>query len=366
MKPKVLVVDDSAIVLQWIKLVLGRDFVVVTRNSPVGTGAAVVREAPDLVLLALEMPLMRGDDLVLSIRRTTAGRKTLVALYSSVARSELQAKMAACGADAIVCKTSDEQEFRHQVREIMENHDGDSSGSLPTRDLSASEVGADPDRRAFVAGESTLTDREKEILAQDCHLHLHVAHTAEEVCEQLRSETPKPRLLIVGGALPDATPADLCRIIREKRELRYISVLMISDVHVPGCAATAAGVNQCVIRPVSRAQLARAALKLIRVAPRRDVRILVRARPFPRGGSSRYGFTRNLSASGMLLETDQPVDVGDTLDLRFFVPGVPNEVVTGAAVIRHHEPPSYRWLVGMQFMQLKALHRQNIGRFVES
>jgi DNA-binding response OmpR family regulator len=366
MKPKVLVVDDSEIVLQWMRVVLGRDFLVVTRNSSVGTGAAVVREAPDLVLLALEMPLMRGDDLVVSIRRSAAGRNTLIALYSKAPRAELEAKMAACGADAIICKADDEQEFRDRVREIVVNHDGNSPVRLSSQGSSTSHAGANESRRAIVAGESTLTARETEILTQDCQLELHIAHTADEVCEQLRSETPEPRLLVIGGVLPDATPSELCHTIRENEDLRYISVLMVSDVHLAECTAVAFGVNECVIRPVSRAQLARAALKLIRVAPRRDVRILVRARPFPRGGPSRYGFTRNLSASGMLLETDQPVDVGDTLDLRFFVPGVSTEVITGAAVVRHHEPPNYRWIVGMQFMQLKAVHRRNIGQFVQS
>jgi len=56
-QPKILVIDDGPTVLFWVRKVLGgAGYEVVTQDRPIGGGAAVVRDQPDLVLVDLEMP----------------------------------------------------------------------------------------------------------------------------------------------------------------------------------------------------------------------------------------------------------------------------------------------------------------------
>ena len=80
---KILVVDDDPVFLQSLSGVLEQDgYVVVTRESALGTRAAIMREKPNLVLLDYNMPDLRGEELVRLIRSNQALRDTAVLLIS--------------------------------------------------------------------------------------------------------------------------------------------------------------------------------------------------------------------------------------------------------------------------------------------
>jgi DNA-binding response OmpR family regulator len=362
MRRRILVVDDSELVLQWTRVVLGDEYDVITRNDPVGTGAAVIREQPDLVLLDIDMPLVRGDELVASLKRSAAGKGTVVALYSGLEPAELEAKMAACGADGYVTKTNDQHALRERIREIL---GGRGRGRRPVEpahvasalgDLSA-EVGL-----ALVVGEKTLSAVEK--------AHLGKARIActESIIEayELLLHDP-PRLVILGSDLAGPETLSFCRRVRKERATQNIPILWIDSGEWDTAAATAksAGATLFLARPFRPEELVQAVFTLVRVAPRRRVRILVRTRKVGFDGPFRHGFSRDLSTSGMLLETEECVDVGDQVDVRFFVPGAQTEIVANAQVVRHHVPPSHRRVVGIHFTQLGRVCELGIAQFVE-
>ena len=58
-----MVVDDSELVCRALSRALGAEgFEVVTRLNPIGTGAAIARERPDVVLLDVSMPALDGAE----------------------------------------------------------------------------------------------------------------------------------------------------------------------------------------------------------------------------------------------------------------------------------------------------------------
>ncbi|MBX3274638.1 MAG: response regulator [Sandaracinaceae bacterium] len=119
MKLKVMVIDDSELVLSVVRSFLssvGHD--VVTRSMAVGTRAAVLREQPDVVLLDVNMPLLDGAEVCASIRAHEGIRETRVLLHSDRPEPELRELARASRADGYLCKTGDRERFLRRFEEL--------------------------------------------------------------------------------------------------------------------------------------------------------------------------------------------------------------------------------------------------------
>jgi len=88
-KLKILVVDDDETMLQAIWMWLySAGHEVVTRSTPFGTSQQILRMEPDVVMLDLDMPGLRGETLAEMIRGKQ--RATSVIFYSGKEPAELQ------------------------------------------------------------------------------------------------------------------------------------------------------------------------------------------------------------------------------------------------------------------------------------
>jgi hypothetical protein len=86
--------------------------------------------------------------------------------------------------------------------------------------------------------------------------------------------------------------------------------------------------------------------------------------PQPREAALR-GTALNLSVRGMLLETQQPLALGATLELAFEPPGgAPCEVV--GQVVRESQAPGAARRYGVDFIVMRGDARGEIHAFVES
>lgn len=102
---KVLVIDDCEIARETIREALETDLVaVVTHDSPIGSGAIILREQPDVVLLDLEMPGMQGDVLLRLCRERGLDRQTRFVFWSAMPEAELARRTSSAGAVGYVCK----------------------------------------------------------------------------------------------------------------------------------------------------------------------------------------------------------------------------------------------------------------------
>jgi CheY-like chemotaxis protein len=105
---KILVVDDSKLVLEAIKDSLapqGHD-IVLTEN-PLEVPHLIKERRPDLVLVDLNMPTMRGD-VVARIIRKAFGPAVVVLLHTELP-DEAKGLIEPEGADGVVAKSADEQ-----------------------------------------------------------------------------------------------------------------------------------------------------------------------------------------------------------------------------------------------------------------
>lgn len=102
---RVAVVDDQEAVLAAVCAVLDdAGYEVLALKSPLGAGAALAAFGPDVVLLDVAMPALRGDALLRLLRQQRRLARTRFFLHSTLPERELRATVERCGADGIVKK----------------------------------------------------------------------------------------------------------------------------------------------------------------------------------------------------------------------------------------------------------------------
>lgn len=109
---KILVVDDSRLVLQAVKATLQGHELTLTEN-PLEVPHLIRERHPDLVLIDLNMPTMRGD-VVARIIRKAFGNDIIVLLHTEVP-AEAHALLEGCAANGVIAKSANEAVLREAV-----------------------------------------------------------------------------------------------------------------------------------------------------------------------------------------------------------------------------------------------------------
>ena len=120
-KGKVLVVDDSSSALNLTRRALeAAGYNVLTKREAVLVSHTIRHEAPDVVLLDVNMPAVQGDKLVEIIRNHPATAGTVLLLYSVKPAEELEALVKECGADGFIQKGPDPNLLASRIDMWME------------------------------------------------------------------------------------------------------------------------------------------------------------------------------------------------------------------------------------------------------
>ena len=140
-KRKVLIIDDSELVLALVQEeLLARGYDVITRGNPLGSGAMILREKPDLVLLDVTMPTLGGEDILELMRRHQADKKTRIVLYSSRSEEELERISQSYGAHGFIRKGPDMQALAEAVQHFIDTPSSEhATDSRPTTDDDAND-----------------------------------------------------------------------------------------------------------------------------------------------------------------------------------------------------------------------------------
>lgn len=118
-KKKILVVDDSGVVLQAMKEMLGQDYDVTLVQSGVAAIRSMILDKPDLVLLDYEMPVCDGKQILEMIRAEEDLAKTpVIFLTGSVDKERLQ-KILPLKPAGYLLKTTRPQEIKAAIAEFF-------------------------------------------------------------------------------------------------------------------------------------------------------------------------------------------------------------------------------------------------------
>lgn len=206
--------------------------------------------------------------------------------------------------------------------------------------------------------------RYRTILDRD-DIEIFTATTAQDGIRIHQRE--KVDLLLVVLDLPDMGGDELCARIRQEQVLRRVSTIIICrDRPEEIKRAEKCGANARLVRPFKLAQLDECVGKLLAVRERQDCRVFVKVQVFNEQGSGGlFGTTVNISVSGLMIESDEHLAVGDQVTCMFLLPGSSRIMATGEIV---RTARKFRGLneYGIRFISLDPHSREEIEQFISA
>ena len=181
-----------------------------------------------------------------------------------------------------------------------------------------------------------------------------------------KAKADRPNLIIFGFDLFDMTAPEFCREIRGDDSTRGISLLLICDreQNEHGDLCLSAGCNDVIFRPLQKPELDEKVERLARIPVRRQRRTRTKLEvSFEKTGRFILARSLNISASGILIETEKPIPQEAPVRLHFYLPADPKPLQVLAEVLRA-EFSGAMARYGMQFLDLNEEDAGRISRFV--
>ena len=172
-------------------------------------------------------------------------------------------------------------------------------------------------KKILVAGalKTFMTD-DKGVFARN-DIVITYASTAEEILSMHRAD--KADLIIVDLATPELGGDRLCYLIRRENDLRAVSVIIVCDRSeevTERCMAF--GANAVVHKPVHSKELLGKIKELLDIRERKVVREIIKISvTVSWAGSFFFAVAKNLSASGLLFETNRILSKGSVVRCSF-------------------------------------------------
>ncbi len=174
----------------------------------------------------------------------------------------------------------------------------------------------------------------------------------------------KMDLILTDLNIPDMPGDELAMEIRRDPGMKRVSIIMITSLRradLERCAGC--GANDYITRPIDSRKLLHKAARLIDVQERRDLRVLIKARVIGSFGREPFfGTTCNVSASGLLLETDKTLARGDEISSSFFLPDTERVTARGVVVRVARQEKIYHY--GIKFQDLPEQDKKMIEDYI--
>jgi DNA-binding response OmpR family regulator len=182
-------------------------------------------------------------------------------------------------------------------------------------------------------------------------LNLHGAHKAD--------------IIITDADLPLMGGVKLCSAIRSDANLKDVSIILICDgteASIAHCRDAQA--NAVLTKPVDPSRLFWKVSELLLAPQRQDMRTLMHVSVKGQEKNSTFlGVSHNISISGMLLETDRVMEMGDWMTCIFHLGR--REIVADAEVKRLIKLASGKFHYGIRFINLNMKSIILIEQFIK-
>lgn len=192
---------------------------------------------------------------------------------------------------------------------------------------------------------------------------VHAARTSEEILNL--HGVHKADMIISDIALPIMGGVKLCSTIRNDDALKDVSIIMAcAGVDESLSLSGKSGANAVIMKPVERSELFSRISELLVVPQRQNIRSLLNVSVNGReGNNSFHGVSSNISISGLLLETAQPLKKGDRMTCAITIGK--REITVECVVMRVDKPAPGKFRCGVKFMNLDTKSFVIIEQFVK-
>jgi response regulator RpfG family c-di-GMP phosphodiesterase len=229
--------------------------------------------------------------------------------------------------------------------------------------------------------ENRARTMKKVLIAHDIHVLLERSYTflnrtdikvfvADTNDKALKiHHTERVNLIITQLDMPGLNTEQFCSLIRDEPNLRAASMIMVCD-NTPGAIeqSSRCRANSVLLRPVHPIVLMEKAQQLLDIAARENVRVLMSASVDSRSEDDSFLCrTRNMSATGMLIETNQVLAEGARIFCEFYLPNA-KKIKASGKIIRAVDqvPGDEDFLYGLMFTDITSEARQQLLEYVES
>ena len=176
-------------------------------------------------------------------------------------------------------------------------------------------------------------------------------------------------LIITQLDMPGMPSEQFCSLIREDANLRSTSLIMVCE-NTPAAIEQSkqCRANAVLLRPVHPIVLMLKAQQLLEIAARETLRVILSARIESYfEDESFFCRSRDISATGMLIETDKPLGEGARLSCVFYLPNA-KKIQASGKIIRTIEPApgDEDHQYGLMFTDILPEAKQLLIDFVEN
>lgn len=167
-------------------------------------------------------------------------------------------------------------------------------------------------------------------------------------CEELIAQT-KANLCILDNKLKEGDGFSAIRILREKPKTRNISyVIKINPEEITQDEMIAQGINDFLLEPLTEDDILKIAKKLINIPKRIVFQALIQIK---RKEGILIGKTLNISQTGVLIQVPKPLEVGETVEISFFIPKSRVRLQTKALIKRRASERIYQmYSYGLEYI----------------
>jgi CheY-like chemotaxis protein len=180
--------------------------------------------------------------------------------------------------------------------------------------------------------------------------------------------TEKANLIITKLDMPGMSTETLCSAIRKDEALRRVSIIIVcpnDKAEIERSMKCRA--NAIITMPLNPEDFLEKTHRLLNISKREAYRVLSSIKVEGKSQNKPFFcFLENISASGILLETDNILDIGDTLRCSFFLPNSINIIADGEivrAIINKNEFEANQY--GIRFINLPPEYSAAIEAFIE-
>jgi len=209
--------------------------------------------------------------------------------------------------------------------------------------------------RSFLAKEKGILSRKDFILL--------TANSGGEALSLHRKE--KVDLIITGLDMEDMDGEKFCTAIRSDKELNQVSIIVLcanSPSEIERSSRCKA--NACLTRPIDPLKLLAEVSRLLDIQERKSYRVILKVTVDGKSGAaSFFCSSRNISASGILIETERSLEKGNRITCSFFLPKSEHIVVEGE-IMRIVRNSDNTFQYGIRYTDIRPGHQSAIEEFV--
>jgi len=175
----------------------------------------------------------------------------------------------------------------------------------------------------------------------------------------------KVNLIVADLEMAEMSGDTLCARIREDHESRAVSCILIChDNPAELQRGKQCGANICITKPFTARTLLDHVEKLLTISVRRGYRVLLRAKV--KGALDNLTFfctSQNISATGILIEADRQLQIGDQLSCSFYLPESAH-ITADCEVARTEQKADGRYEYGIRFVGISPENTAEIEKFI--